>query len=97
MENVKFSCTSRKRDTKMKEFPLVIIYHPLLKGFASVIRKHLYILYLNKEVKEIFTHCPMVSFRGARKLGSYLVKAKLYPLKRSVELFKFNVNGVKFV
>ena len=39
----------------------------------------------------------MVSFRGARKLGSYLVKAKLYPLKRSVELFKFNVNGVKFV
>ena len=97
MENVKFSCTSRKRDTKMKEFPLVIIYHPLFKGFVSAIRKHLYILYLNKEIKEIFTPCPMVSFRGARKLGSYLVKAKLYPLKRSVELFNFNVNGVKFI
>ena len=48
VEKVKFSCTSRKRDTKMKGIPLVITYHPLLKDFAGVIRKHLYILYLNK-------------------------------------------------
>ena len=46
------------------------IPHPLLKDFASVIRKHLYTLYLSKEVKEIFTPGPMVSFRGTRKLGS---------------------------
>ena len=37
----------------MKEIPLVITYHPLLKDFACVIRKHLYILSLCKEVKEI--------------------------------------------
>ena len=42
-------------DTKMKGIPLVITYHPLLNDFASVIRKHIYILYLSKEVKEIFT------------------------------------------
>ena len=48
VEKVKFSCTSRKRDTKMKGIPLVITYHPLLKDFAGVIRKHLYILYMNK-------------------------------------------------
>ena len=74
----------------MKEIPLVITYHPLLKHFASLIRKHLYILYLNKEVKKIFTPDPIVSFRGARKLGSYLVRAKLYPLERSVGSFKCN-------
>ena len=48
VEKVKFPCTSRKRDTKMKGIPLVIDYHPLLKDFAGVIRKHLYILYMNK-------------------------------------------------
>ena len=32
----------------------------------------------------------MGSFRGARKLGSYLVKDKLYPIKRSLGSFKYN-------
>ena len=72
----------------MKGIPLVMTYHPLLKAFASVIRKH--VLSMNKEVKEIFTPGPMVSFRGARKFGSYLVRAKLYPLERSVGSFKCN-------
>ena len=76
----------------MKGILLVITYHPLLKDFASVIRtrKHLYILYLSKEVQEIFTPGPMVSFRGARKLGSYLVRAKLYCIERSFGSFKCN-------
>ena len=90
VEKVKFPCTSIKRDTKMKGIPLVITYHPLLKGFASVSRKHLHVIYLKKEVKEIFTPGPMVPFQGARKLGSYLVRAKLYPLERSVGSFKCN-------
>ena len=68
MEKVKFPCTKKKRYYKMKGILLVITYHPLLKDFANVIRKHLYILYLSIEVQEIFTPGPMVSFRGARKL-----------------------------
>ena len=32
----------------------------------------------------------MVSFQGARKLVSYLVRAKLYPIERSVGSFKCN-------
>ena len=84
VEKANFLCTSRKRDTKMKGILLVITYHPLDKDFGCVIRNHLYILYLSKEVKEIFTPGPMVSFRGARKLESYLVTAKLYPIERSV-------------
>ena len=74
----------------MKGISLVITYHPLLKDFTSVIRKHLYILYLSKEVNEIFTPDPMVSFRGAKKLGNYLVRAKFYPIKGSVGSFKCN-------
>ena len=34
----------------------------------------------------------MVSFWGAQKLSSYLVRAKLYPLERSVGSFKCNGN-----
>ena len=39
---------------------------------------------MNEEVKNLFLPGSMVSFRGARKLGSYLVRAKLYPLHRKV-------------
>ena len=74
----------------MKGILLVITYHPLLKDFANVIRKHLYILYLSKEVQEIFAPGPMVLFRRARKLGSYLVRAKLYRIERSFGSFKCN-------
>ena len=31
---------------------------------------------------------PMVSFRSARKVSSYLVRAKVYPLERTVGSFK---------
>ena len=37
---------------------------------------------MDQEVKKVFTPKPMASFRSARKLSSYLVRAKLYPLKR---------------
>ena len=34
----------------------------------------------------------MVSFRSARKLSSYLVRAKLYPVERKVGSCKYNGN-----
>ena len=39
---------------------------------------------MDQEVKKVFTPKPMFSFRSARKLSSYLVRAKLYPVKRKV-------------
>ena len=74
----------------MIEIPLVNTYHPLRKDFASDIRKHLYIFYLNKETKEIFTLGTMLLFQGARKLDSHFVRTKLHHLERSVGLFKCN-------
>ena len=37
---------------------------------------------MNNKVKKVFTPKPMISFRSARKMSSYLVRAKLYPEER---------------
>ena len=39
---------------------------------------------MNDEVKKMFSPKPMISFRSARKLSSYLVRAKLYPIEKAV-------------
>ena len=39
---------------------------------------------MDQEVKRTFATQPMVYDRSARKLSSYLVRAKLYPKKRKV-------------
>ena len=94
VEKVEFLGTAKKN---MKGIPLVITYYPLPKDFASVNRQHLYILYLNKQVKEIFTPGATVSFRRKRKLGSYLVRANFYPIESQLDCLNVMVNGVKFV
>ena len=43
---------------------------------------------MNQETKKVFSPRPMVSFRSSRKISSYLVRAKLYPLDRVVGLTK---------
>ena len=48
-----------------------------------MINKNLYLLYMNNEVKKVFTSKPMISFRSTRKMSSYLVRAKLYPEERT--------------
>ena len=44
---------------------------------------------MNYEVKKGFTPKPMVSFRSSRKISSYLVRAKLYSIERTVGLFEY--------
>ena len=39
---------------------------------------------MNEEAEKEFTPGPMISFRSARKLSSYLVRAKLYLIERTV-------------
>ena len=43
---------------------------------------------MNNEVKKVFTLKPIISFRSARKMSSYLVRAKLYPKERTKGSFK---------
>ena len=88
MKKVKFSKISSTRKGNAKVVPLVVTYHPGLKNINQIINKDLHLLYMDQEVKKVFTPKPMVSFRSARKLSSYLVRAKLYPLKRKVGSFE---------
>ena len=39
---------------------------------------------MDEEIKRVFTPRPMALFRSSRKLSSYLVRVKLYPMDRMV-------------
>ena len=47
-----------------KGIPFVVTFHPKLNVLQNIINKHLYLLYMNDEVKRVFTPKPMVSFRS---------------------------------
>ena len=85
MNKVKLSGDlDKNKKKKSKGVPVVINFHPLLKDFGNIIHKNLYLLYIHQEAQRVLTPGPMITFRSARKLSSYLVKAKLYPLERTV-------------
>ena len=68
------------------------MFHPKRKVLQNIIKKHLYLLYINNEVKRVFTPKPMVPFRSCRKTSSYLVRAKELGVHLVV-----GVNVVKYV
>ena len=94
---VKFSNKVGNKQRKEKGIHFVVTYHPILKNVCNIIRKNLYLLYMNEEAKKVFIPGTMISFRGAWKLSSYLVRAKLYPIERTVGSFKYNRKSVKLV
>ena len=91
MKKVKFVSKNKttKRGKSLKAVPFVMTYHPKLKSMKKVIHKYLDLLYMDNEVKRVFTPKPMISFRSARMLSSYLVRAKLYPTERIVGSYKY--------
>ena len=84
MKKVKFSSCYKFQRKKSKGIPFVVTYHPLFKQLEGRLRRNKYLLNMNGEVKQTFTPVPMVSYRSSRKLSSYLVRAKLYPIDRIV-------------
>ena len=50
VNKVKFPNTYGDKKTKTNGIPVFITYHPLLKDFAKVIKKHLNLLHKNDEV-----------------------------------------------
>ena len=84
MGKAKFSGYTRRNKREKKGIPLVITYHTSLKNIGRIIDQNLYIRYTNEDVKNVITPAPMIYFFSARKLISYLVRAKLYPLERTV-------------
>ena len=67
----------------------LIMYYPKLKKIAQIIKKIERLLHQDESFKPIFTPPPMVSYRSARKLSSYLVCDKLYPLERKRGSYRY--------
>ena len=79
---VRFSNQEKTCDKKGKGILFVVTYHHILQALKDIMKRNLNWLYADNEVKNLFSSGPMVSFRGARKLSSYKVRAKVYPLER---------------
>ena len=99
MNKVKFSGDWDKNRTKKmsKRVPFVIIFHPLVKDFCNIIQKNLYLLYMNQKTQRVFTPGPMINFRSASKLSSYLLRLNFTHSKGLLALVIVMVNDVKFV
>lgn len=54
-----------------------------LKSMCKIILIYLDLLYMGKEITRVFTPKLTISFCSARKLSSYLVRAKLYTTERA--------------
>ena len=93
-KKVKFSNNSfsKKNKNNEKGVAFVLTYHPLFKSLGYIMNKNLKILYMDPEAKRVFSPKPMITFKSARKLSSYIVRAKLYPLERFVGSKKCNGN-----
>ena len=81
---VRFSNQEKTCNKKGKGIPFAVTYHSILQALNGIIKRNLNRLYADNEAKNLFSPGPMVSFRGAQKLSSYLVRAKVYPLERKV-------------
>ena len=79
IKKVKFSHVSNNKSQKrtLKKILPVVTYHPLLNSLGKVLSENLNILYMDEEVNKLFYPGPMVSFGSARKVSSYLVRAKV--------------------
>ena len=98
ISKVKFNVDNKRSNNRQKKrIPSVVIFHPKLKVLKNITKKHLYLLYMNNEVKRFFTPKPMVLFSSSRKISSYLVRAKLCPIERTVGSLRVEVNIVKSV
>ena len=84
MKKVNFPSCNKVQRKKSKGIQFVVTYHALLKQLKGILRMNKYLLNMNVEVKQTLTPVPLVSYRSARKLSSYLVSAKLYAIDRIV-------------
>ena len=76
MAKVKFEQKKSRELKSVTGVPFLITYHPKLREITCTMKKYQNIFYQDETVKRVFSPFPMVSYRNARKLSSYLVRAK---------------------
>lgn len=68
-----------------KDFPVVIklyawyLNHNMHELIEQLLSKHLHMLYMDQQTKNVFTPWPMATFYSARNFSNYLAWAKFYP------------------
>ena len=67
MKKVRFSEQGQKSKKVEKGVPFAVTYYLILSKLSSIIHRNLYLLYVNQEVKNVFTPVPIMSYRSARK------------------------------
>ena len=97
LKKVKFSKSPRRTNKRDKSVSLVEKYNPFFRNIGTIFPTDLDLLYSDQEVERVFTPGPMTSFRRARNISSYLVRAKLYPLERRVNSFKCGGRRCRFL
>ena len=71
-KNVNFG-QSRSKTKFATGAPFIVTDHAGLKALAEIIHETLNLLCMNDKVTETFTPGPLLSFRTAQKLSTYLV------------------------
>ena len=84
INKVVFGKNQPSRKNSENGVPFVVTYHRRVKKLGKLIKDLLPFLYNDEEVQNVFSPPPMVSYRSARKIKDYIVRSKLYPLKRNV-------------
>ena len=89
-EMKKFKLTSKNRNAKryksLKAVASVMTSYPKLTSMNKVILRFLGLLYMAKEIQ-------ISSFQTTRKHSSYLLRAKIYPIERTVGAYKYGGKG----
>ena len=83
MKKVEFSGKDSKKSKGSRWVQFVVTFHPYLICLTRITKDNLNILYIRLEAKPIFSPGPMVSCRSAFRIGSYLMRTRLYPLKNA--------------
>ena len=85
---VVFSESSQWNNKRDKGVCLIATYYPLLQNTGKTFYRHFDLLYTNQEVGRIFTPGSMALFRSARKISSYLVRAKIVFFRKGCYFFR---------
>ena len=61
----------------------MVTYHPQFNDLGEIITKNFIYSHAEKQLKEVFTLAPVVSFLSSFSFRSHLGRAKVYPLLRT--------------
>ena len=60
LKKVHFSKQGQKSDKVEKGIPLIVTFHPLINKLTAINHRNLYLLFMNQDVKNVFTPGPIM-------------------------------------